>query len=87
MKREGTITFNGSPSTKRLKRIIGFVMQVCLTANIRSPAATLLPYSEHMRSIATSLCNWPKPCMTACTLKPSQAQLSGYCTLLFSCKE
>ncbi len=32
MKREGTITFNGSPSTKRLKRITGFVMQVCFAA-------------------------------------------------------
>lgn len=29
MKREGAITFNGCPSTKRLKRNIGFVMQVC----------------------------------------------------------
>ena len=28
MKREGEITFNGQPSTKRLKRNIGFVMQV-----------------------------------------------------------
>ena len=28
MKREGTIAFNGQPSTKRLKRNIGFVMQV-----------------------------------------------------------
>lgn len=28
MKREGAITFNGAPSTKRLKRHIGFVMQV-----------------------------------------------------------
>ncbi|CAL8462005.1 g1536 [Coccomyxa elongata] len=27
MKREGAITFNGAPSTKRLKRHIGFVMQ------------------------------------------------------------
>ena len=28
MKREGTIAFNGQLSTKRLKRNIGFVMQV-----------------------------------------------------------
>ena len=34
MKREGTITFNGSPSTKRLKRNIGFVMQVCFRAHL-----------------------------------------------------
>ena len=42
MKREGTITFNGSPSTKRLKRIIGFVMQVRYAA-INLPAASPMP--------------------------------------------
>lgn len=37
MKREGVITFNGQPATKRLKRIIGFVMQVLRTC-LPSPA-------------------------------------------------
>lgn len=32
MKREGNITFNGQPATKRLKRHIGFVLQVCTHA-------------------------------------------------------
>ena len=37
MKREGVITFNGQPATKRLKRNIGFVMQVlraCLPSSV-----------------------------------------------------